>query len=144
MVLVLISGRKDGVLQTASLLPGTFIQPFIFLFVFPSILFFVSSRAYRPYSNSLCFCIVGNQLWWWWLQLFFACFCQFAQGRLELRSSDMCKFASKVPGERLLPCEHMERGEKLWEGVSKCSLTWHQSVKSWSFLCRVLRAWFQS
>lgn len=62
MVLVLVSGRRDGVLQAASLLPGIFIQSFIFLFVFPSILFFVSSRAYIPTGrDSVFFCIVGKQ-----------------------------------------------------------------------------------
>lgn len=62
MVLVLISGRRDGVLQAARLLSGIFIQSFTFLFVFPSILFGVSSKTNIPAGkDSVLFCMVGNQ-----------------------------------------------------------------------------------
>lgn len=62
MVLVLISGRRDGVLQAARLLSELFIQSFIFLLVFPSIVFGVSSRTYIPTGKDLVlFCTEANQ-----------------------------------------------------------------------------------
>lgn len=125
MASVFMSGRGEGVLQTLILPPGIFILSFIFPFVFLSILF-VSGRAWLPTGrDSLFFCIVAKQL----LLLFaFYSFCQFALGRLEVRSSEVSKFASKTHRKRLWA--HGEGNETMGNS-NQHPLTRNQPVKSW-------------